>query len=299
MHTGSACVNGKISSLESAQIPLLDRGFLFGHGVFETVLVLDGGLVLWREHMSRLATGCQKARIPVPAVELLLQQAKRLTHDNITSSEHTAEKMQLRIIITGGNSLQLWESEQHSRAPNIIMFCRNIPGVSEAWYREGIALKSAIESRAAHTIDIKSTNYLLHMLALANAQDTGNEDAIFVTHDGEFRECTTASFLWIDSDANLATCPSEQRCLPGTTLIALKRALEKNGEVLRDAALTRATLSTARGAAILSATRGVVPVRCIDNHQFDVATLASKFSELNAMLRLEQKENGYIEHFSI
>lgn len=294
MHTGSASVNGEISSLDRAQIPLLDRGFLFGHGVFETVLVLDGGLVLWKEHMARLSAGCKKARIVMPSVELLLEQALNLTRDNIKNSGRTEEKMQLRIVITGGNSYNLWESEQDTRPPNIIMFCRNIPGVSAAWYREGISLQSSLESRASHTIDIKSTNYFLHMLALATAQDSGNEDAIFVTSDGEFRESTTASFLWIDSDGNLATCPTEQRCLPGTTLIALKRALAKKGDCLLETALTRATLGKARGAAILSATRGLVPVRSIDNHTFDVILLSIRFSELNALLLKEQKSQGYI-----
>jgi D-alanine transaminase len=297
MHTGSALINNQLSTIEEAKIPLLDRGFLFGHGVFETVLVLDGGLVLWNEHLDRLASGCKKARITQPSKEELLQKCKQLVEDNVSRSGGIAEKMQLRIIVTGGNHPVLWDKSQEQREPNIILFCRNIPGVSEDWYRNGISLKSAPESRAQHTIDIKSTNYLLHMLALADACDAGHEDALFVTPDGEFRECTTASFLWITNSGEIASCPHEQRCLPGTTLLALKRALERQGEHLQEIALKRSALPQARGAAILSATRGVVPVRAIDQHVFDVPTLSERFAELNSILKKEQKEIGYIPLF--
>ncbi len=292
MESGSAVVNGYLSTLGEAKIPLLDKGFLFGSSLFETLLVLNGRIVLWNEHMQRLAYGAQKALISMPSESRILNDARRVIQHNIRSSEQTSHKMQLRIMLTGGTSAALWEDLPTELEPNLMMFCRNIPGISPETYRQGIRLQSQPELRSLATIDIKSSNYLLQMKALAEARKNGFDDAIFVGSDGDFSESTTASFLWINSNSNLCTCPTFQKCLSGTTLLALRNALAKCGQQILEKALPASSMNHTLGAAILSSTRGVVPVRSIDAYNFDVDSLQSEFSKWNEILLAEQLENS-------
>jgi branched-subunit amino acid aminotransferase/4-amino-4-deoxychorismate lyase len=292
MSTGSAIVNGFLSTLAEAQIPLLDKGFLFGQGLFETLLVLDGRIVLWDEHMNRMAAGAQKALIAMPSPHRILADARRVVQHNILTSGHTAHKMQLRIMLSGGSSPAFWEDSHHELTPNLMMFCRNISGISAETYNAGIRLQSVREQRATQTIDIKSSNYLLQMLALAEARKNGFDDALFVDAEGFATESTTASFIWIDTNHEICTCPCFEKCLPGTTLLTLQTALQKQNRHILEKALPIRHLNSARGAAIVSSTRGVLPVRGIDAYAFDVATLQNEFSSLNNILLSEQLENS-------
>lgn len=289
MIEGSAIVNGFLSSLRDAQIPLCDRGFLFGHGLFETILVLDGKIVLWPEHFQRMNYGAQKAMIAIPLESQLLADARRVVKHNITSTGNVAQKMQLRIMVTGGNSPLLWEKNSRALSPNIMMFCRSINGVAAETYRNGISLHTIQESRSVETIDIKSSNYLVQMRALAAALDTGFDDALFVASDNCISESTTASFIWFDESRNLCTNQNSKKCLPGTTLLALQRALKKQNITVLEKPLLANNLGSAMGAAIVSSTRGVVPVRSINAHQFDVSALLENFFKLNECLLEEQR----------
>jgi branched-chain amino acid aminotransferase len=291
MSTGSAIVNGFLSGLDEAQIPLLDKGFLFGQGLFETLLVLDGRIVLWDEHINRMITGAQKALIAMPSPDRLLADARRVVQHNILTSGHTAHKMQLRIMLTGGSSPAFWEDSHHELTPNLMMFCRNIPGISAETYNAGIKLQSVHEQRSVQTIDIKSSNYLLQMLALAEARKNGFDDALFFGSDGFATESTTASFIWIDTHHEVCSSPCFEKCLPGTTLLTLKNALKKQNRAVLEKALPLAHLNSAKGAAIVSSTRGVLPVRAIDAYAYDVAALQNEFSDLNSILLAEQLES--------
>jgi branched-subunit amino acid aminotransferase/4-amino-4-deoxychorismate lyase len=290
MSTGSAIVNGFLSSLAEAQIPLLDKGFLFGQGLFETLLVLDGRIVLWDEHLNRMSAGAQKALIAMPSPNRMLADARRVVQHNILTSGHTAHKMQLRIMLTGGTSAAFWEDSHHDLTPNLMMFCRNIPGISAETYSAGIKLQSTREQRSTQTIDIKSSNYLLQMLAFAEARKNGFDDALFFGSDGLATESTTASFIWIDANHEICTSPCFEKCLPGTTLLTLKNALNKQNRAILEKALPLANLNSAKGAAIVSSTRGVLPVRAIDGYSFEVASLQNEFSILNKILLAEQLE---------
>jgi branched-subunit amino acid aminotransferase/4-amino-4-deoxychorismate lyase len=204
-------------------------------------------------------------------------------------SGHTAHKMQLRIMLTGGNAPQLWEPSHRELPPNLVLFCRNIPGISPEVYRTGITLQTTPEQRSAQTIDTKSSNYLIPLRALVSAQENGFDDALFVTPECNIAESTTASFVWFDTARNICTCPTFEKCLPGTTLLALSNALKKLGTIIQQKALPLTDLGKASGAAIISSTRGLVPVRAIDGHVFQVEALATTFQNLNNLLLCEQK----------
>lgn len=285
--TGVALVNGVLSPLDEARIPVADRGFLFGHAVFETILVLDGRIIGWNDHMARLARGCERVRILMPNPNELRKQVTTAVTSNAKSAETLTRKVSVRIILTGGNStaLAIPRSPSGELLPShVVIICKNAPPSAANLLQKGVALASFAEARSMQLVDVKSTNYLWNMLALEHARTQGADDAIFVTPEGEFSECTTANFVWVNSERLVCAMPHKERCLPGTTLQALSRALRKREHMINETPLSIHRLSEATACFVLSSVRGLVPVRSIDTHTFDVSHSADLVEYLNGIL---------------
>ena len=67
--------------MDAPVIPIDDRGFLLGDGLFETVLFNAGEPVLWDAHVARLGRGCQTLGLPAPDAAKLLSEARRAVAD--------------------------------------------------------------------------------------------------------------------------------------------------------------------------------------------------------------------------
>ena len=201
-YSGIASINGKITAINEATIPLSDRGFLFGHSIFETLLIKNGKIINWDSHFSRMKISCQKAIIQHPNEDTLYQWTRTVVEENIKQSEMINEKAQLRIIITGGNSfdLPIQKNSQGFNAPNVMIICRNVAGPSKENYENGIALKCFPDLRSQALVEIKSCSYLYNLIVLENARKEGYDDALFYSSNNIITESTTANFIWFNKN---------------------------------------------------------------------------------------------------
>ena len=67
-----------VDGVADASVAALDRGLLYGDGLFETVLFVDGHAPLWARHMTRLTDGCARLALPMPDPALLAAEAARV-----------------------------------------------------------------------------------------------------------------------------------------------------------------------------------------------------------------------------
>jgi 4-amino-4-deoxychorismate lyase len=67
-----------VNGVPETRVPIADRGFQYGDGLFETIAVTDGRLEFWGRHMARLAQGCGRLGLPAPDAALLRREAERL-----------------------------------------------------------------------------------------------------------------------------------------------------------------------------------------------------------------------------
>ena len=284
---GVAVVNGKALRLDQARLPVDDRGFLFGHAVFETILVLQGRVIAWNDHMARLARGCDRVHIRMPDVRLLRNQLREAVALNTKETGALARKVSVRLIVTGGSSTTLAVPRGEDgtpNEPNVVILCKDAPGTSASLMKKGVALATFGEARTMPLVDVKSTNYLWNLLALEHARAKGADDAVFVTSDGYLSECTTANFVWVNADRLVCAMPNKDHCLPGTTLQALSRALRKHEHMINEAPLHVSDLGAAACCLALSSVRGLVPVKSIDGHTFDLENSAELVEYLNGVL---------------
>jgi|GEM_PF-401569 len=305
--TGVAVVDGRCEALEDARVPVSDRGFLFGHAIFETLLIREGRIIGWNDHMARLARGCERAFLRMPDARELRAWVKLGCEENARRAGRMAEKVSVRLMVTGGSgtspagaahagaTLAVPRDAAGNLQPaRVVIVCKDAPSMSPAARHKGLALHAFPEARSMPLVDVKSTSYLWNMLALEAARAKGCDDAIFYTPDGALSECTTANFVWVTSDRLVCAMPNKDRCLPGTTLQALSRALRKHEHMINDMPLmrTEAELSQALACFVLSSVRGLVGVRSIDGHAFDLEANAELAESLNGYLDAELTRNA-------
>ncbi|MGY3803562.1 aminotransferase class IV [Pigmentibacter ruber] len=283
---GVANINGKICPLSEAKIPISDRGFLFGHSIFETVLVKKGEIKHWDEHFARLLSSCKEAFILAPDKETLFSNVKETIQKNIQQTGEVSDKCQLRIIVSGGNSFDLGIKKTNNVLPssNFIIICRNVTGPTQEQYLDGISLLCVKDLRSQGLIDIKSCSYLYNLIALESAKNAGYDDALFFNTENNISESTTANFIWFDKNLTVYSAPFKGLCLAGVTLSQLIAGLKKMQISFDWSVLNRANMSDVKGCGIISSIRGIVPVRKIDEHVFDVHSSHNFFLKLNQAL---------------
>ena len=62
------------------RVSVFDRGLGYGDGLFETVRFVGGDAPLWSRHMQRLAEGCRRLGLPLPDPQVLLSEARAVSH---------------------------------------------------------------------------------------------------------------------------------------------------------------------------------------------------------------------------
>lgn len=293
---GIVWIDSQLTSLTEARIPVTDRGFLFGHAIFETILAIGDGLVLWEAHAARLKAGSLRARILCPSENELLSAISDSLHalrEKFGLSERS--RISVRLILTGGDGLTLAPARSEEGCLSkgrVIVICRPASQLGDAEWHEGFTLKTCLDARNKELVDIKSSNYLWNMMCLDDASIEGFDDALFVNQSGEVSEASTSSFVWMSQNENcIYSAPQENNVLPGTTLMCLQNALEALGHSVQWRSLRADNLGEASACAVISSVRGLVPVRQIDQHVFDVVAFRRQLELWNQALYAEQLRN--------
>ncbi|MEY4063891.1 MAG: hypothetical protein RIR26_99 [Pseudomonadota bacterium] len=299
MEQGIVWLDGRVSLLKEAKIPVTDRGFLFGHAIFETILAIEGAVVLWAAHRDRLRAGAGKARLFCPSEAALRHAvAEALSEFELQFGKQASERVSVRLVLTGGDSMTLVpqrDAKGNLCEGRLLVICRSASTGGSSELEKGFALRTAPDARAKELVDVKSNSYLWNLMCLDNARIDGFDDALFYNPDGEISESTTASFVWMrKSDKALCSAPQSRNVLPGTTLLCLQTAMESVGQTFIWQALHKDNYQDAEACAVLSSVRGLVPVSKIDDFEFDSTLMKQQFSKWNAALVAEQfKHRGF------
>lgn len=210
-------VNGEWIQQSRAKISLLDAGFLYGDGLFETIRFQHRKLFRPEQHISRLRDGLSvlnlKLDIPDGTIIQLLTR---------TISENTMDHGLLRLIITRGVVLDKpWDV---SSDPSVYILPRPlsptpIEPVKIVWLQE--SQFPLIRFQPA----IKSVNYLGNMLAKREAENDGAFEPVFVDNDGFITEGAIRNIFFI-RDNTVITPGLDRGVLPGVmrdTVIEIAR----------------------------------------------------------------------------
>jgi branched-chain amino acid aminotransferase len=252
-------LNGQIS--ETAQVSVLDRGFLYGDSVYEVVRTLHGRHFALKEHLDRLRRSAAYLYMEVPwtDAEIQAEVEKTLAQADWLDSY-------VRIVVSRGTESTISIQPSSALQPNLLIVISSIPPepvLSETGLHLVIP-KRLRNSQKALDPAAKTGNYLNNILALLEAQQMGAEDALLLNDRGEITEATTSN-LWIVREGVVQTPTAESGILQGITRTTLLQILRKQNIPHQEVVLRPADLSSVQEAFLSSSVRLLMPVRQLDN----------------------------------
>ena len=255
-------VNGRISGERDAVISVLDHGFVYGEGVYETLRTYGGRLFLYERHMRRLRNSAALIDLAIPFsdAELAMQ-----IEETIAAAELAGKEAYLRLLVTRG----VGDLTYHLSAtpkPSVVIIVKPLPDQAPELYENGVqvALVDVVRNHPQSVNPmIKSNNLMNSALAAQQAFKRGAFEAVMRNYRGELTECATAN-LFIVHNGTALTPPLECGLLPGVTREVLFEVGRDLGMEVREQVLRDTDLLGAGEAFLTSTTREVLPIVSVD-----------------------------------
>lgn len=204
-------LNGQFVPEERALISAFDRGFLYGDGLFEGIRVCNGKAFRWKQHLERFQHGADFLKITVPfAAEAISSFAKRLVEENRMPDSL------LRLTLSRGVGLRGY-SPKGAGSPTFLMSLYPMTKVDftapPSWR---VVVSSFCLPAKEPLARFKNCNKLPQVLARAEADAAGADEALLLNSEGFVVEGTTSNLFWIKG-GTVCTPPLPSGILPGVT----------------------------------------------------------------------------------
>ena len=249
-------LNGEFLPADQACIPVLDRGFIFGDGVYEVIPVYGGRLFRLDEHLQRLRNSLHAVRIPEP----LGDADWRTLLEELVARNHGGEQS-IYLQVTRGSAQRDHAMPEHPE-PTVFAMSSPLHPVSAEIREHGVAAITLDDIRWQRC-HIKAISLLPNILLRQQALDQGAAEAILV-RDGLATE-GAASNLFIVSDDTLITPPTGPLLLPGITRDLILELAETNGIPHREHDIRHEQLRDADEIWLTSSTKEILPVTRLDD----------------------------------
>lgn len=259
-------IDGRARALIAAD----DRGLLYGDGLFETLRVRAGVCPLWDRHVARLRIGCRRLRLPPPATRALQRDRDALIAG--------AADAVLRITWTRGSGMRGYAPPQ-AATPRCVLALAPAPAIPVHWYARGIRVRfcEVRLARQPRLAGIKHLNRLEQVLARAEWRDAAIAEGLMLDTGGHVIGATAANVFAV-IDGMLVTPRLDQAGVAGVGRAVLLDAFPKT----RVRALRRTDLERASEVLLVSAVRGVLPVRRLDARRLPVGPWARRLQDVFA-----------------
>jgi D-alanine transaminase len=248
-------LNGEFLPAERAMISPLDRGFIYGDGVYEVIPVYGGRLFRLGEHLQRLEQSLAGVRIASPHDE---REWTRILTELV--SRHDADDQSVYLQISRGVAKRDHAFPRNTPPTVFAMSTPLAPDTDEV-REHGVAAITLHDTRWENC-HLKTISLLPNILLRQQALDQGAAEAILV-RNGEITE-GAASNLFIVRDGVVMTPPKGPRLLPGITRDLVMELAAAHGIAHREAAITPAQLAGADEIWLTGSTREILPVTRLD-----------------------------------
>ena len=279
MNDNLCFLNGEFLPLSQAKISVLDRGFIFGDGIYDVTPVYGRRLFRFDEHMARLQRGLDKIRIANPATrDEWLQRCRTLVA--ATAEQTGADDQVVYIQVTRGVAPRDHVMPQ-GVTPTVFMMSNPMRALTPEQRHHGVACITARDFRWERG-DIKSTSLLGNVLARQMSADHGAAETIMF-RDGWLTEAS-ASNVWIVHEGALLGPPKSEHVLEGIRVELLRELCEEVGVAYNLRPISEADVRAADEVLLSSATKEVVPVTQIDGEAVGHGALRGKPGPVYARL---------------
>jgi D-alanine transaminase len=273
---GSLChLNGEFLPLRDAKVSVLDRGFLFGDGIYEVLPVYGRRLFRFEEHMARLGRNLAKVRIANPhtAVRWL-----ELCRELVAAQPDDDQALYLQVTrgVAPRNHVMPVDV-----APTVFMMSQPLVQPSADERHRGVACVTARDFRWERG-DLKSISLLGNVLARQMSADHGAAETILL-RDGFLTEAS-ASNVWVVHEGAVLGPPKSEHVLEGIRYELIRELCEEAGIAFNLRPIAEADLLSADEVMLSSAAKEVLPVTSIDGQPVGHGALRGKPGPVYARL---------------
>ncbi len=274
--TDNLCfLNGDFLPLSEARIPVLDRGFIFGDGIYEVVPVYGRRLFRFDEHLARLNRSLAKIRLPQPATrDEWLARCRQLV------AARPEEDQVVYLQVTRGVAPRDHVMPAHP-VPTVFMMSNPLRAATAEQRHQGVACTTARDFRWERG-DIKSTSLLGNVLARQMSADHGAVETLMF-RDGFLTEAA-ASNVWIAHEGALLGPPKSEHVLEGIRVELLRELCEDVGIAYNLRPIAEADVRAADEVMLSSATKEILAVTRIDGEEVGHGALRGKPGPVYARL---------------
>ncbi len=251
-------LNGEFLPLAEARVPVMDRGFLFGDGVYEVIPVYSRRPFRLDEHLGRLARSLSGIRLedPLPA-----EAWRDIVGRIVAAAEWEDQSIYLQV--TRGPMEVRNHAFPKSVRPSILVMPEPLLTPPPAQRESGVAAVSAADIRWLRC-DLKATSLLANCLLRQLAVEAGCAETVLF-RDGFLTE-GAASSIFVVRDGRLLVPPKGHLMLPGITYDLVLELAAGNGLPAEVRDVQETEVRRADELWMCSSTREVLPIVALDGH---------------------------------
>lgn len=280
-----ASIDGEIFDLKDAKISVLDHCFLYGDGIFEGIRLINGKLLLHKEHMQRLYNSASIVRIPMIPKE---QYGKQLFEAVKASGLKSGY---IRVVVTRGIG-DLGINPARCSNPRLVIIAATLKLYPEELYEKGLKLIIARTRKipyASFDCRVKSCNYLNNIMATWEIADRKSDEAIMTDENGIASEATVDNIFGIKG-SRLFTPSLDTNCLEGVTRNKIIEIAKGQNMQVVEGRFTSRDFMLADEVFLTGTAAGIIPVTKIEEHVIGKGFIGEKTKSLRQEYELRIEE---------
>lgn len=260
--------NGRLLPQNQATLPLNDRGYLLGDGVFDTLLAIDGAPQHADRHIRRLLCHAE-----------IINLQHGLTEETIKKAH--ADLLQQNCLKSGRASIRLTLSRLATRrglsydakaAVHAFMSCAAVTDDKTDKPLRLIISKRTRRNEHSPLSQIKSLNYGDNIIAAAEAREAGVDDALMLNTSGHV-SCGTIGNVFVRYRGEWITPPLSEGCMDG-----IMRGILLEKRTAKEKPVTLAMLQESSAAFMTNSLRGFVPIAKCDSISYEITDVPTDFA---------------------
>jgi branched-subunit amino acid aminotransferase/4-amino-4-deoxychorismate lyase len=275
-------LNGNFLPEAEAVVPLNDRGFLLGDGLFETARVAHGRPFRLAQHLERLVRGADFLKITLP---FSAKEIQKFAGELIGKNE--LSDAVLRVTLTRGVGTRGY-SIKGADQPTLAMTLHPLPPQNGDEPLLWSLITSSFRIPASDAVSsFKTTSKVLNVLARAEAEAKGADEALLLNTNGEVAETAGGNLFWVYHD-KICTVPTGRGVLPGITRAVVLEICQSLGLETNKRVIKPEMLRNAEGIFVTQSALGIIPVVSFDGLPVAPSPLVDQIaSAYNEMLARE------------
>jgi len=250
-------LNGRLVPESQAVVSVFDRSFLYGDGLFETLRVTRGRPFRWWQHMERLRAGGDFLGIKIP---FTCKALERFAGDLIAQNQ--MPEALLRVTVSRGVGLRGY-SPHGATTPALVMTLHPLPAMPKPGGRWKLRTASFRLPSGEKLAQFKTANKLMQVLARAEADAAGADEAVLLNTEGFVVEGASSNLFWVER-GTICTPPLASGILAGVTRATTAELCGRFSLRCVERNLTPAELRRTDGVFVTLSSCGIVPCGELD-----------------------------------